>query len=78
MRFLIWREHHIKEKNFVLLLVDDLIATGGTAEASVKLIKSMSAQCIEAAFVINLKGLEGEKRLTPYTQVFSIVEYEGK
>ncbi|MDE7235517.1 adenine phosphoribosyltransferase [Helicobacter japonicus] len=65
-------------ENARVVLVDDLIATGGTAEASVKLIKSMSAQCIEAAFVINLKGLEGEKRLTPYTQVFSIVEYEGK
>ncbi len=66
------------KKGARVVLVDDLIATGGTAEASVKLIESMGAQCVEAAFVINLKGLEGEKRLTPYTKVFSIVEYEGK
>lgn len=66
------------KKDARVVLVDDLIATGGTAEASVKLIKSMGAQCIEAAFVINLKGLEGEKKLAPYTQVFSILEYEGK
>ena len=63
------------KKGARVVLVDDLI---GTAEASVKLIESMGAQCVEAAFVINLKGLEGEKRLTPYTKVFSIVEYEGK
>lgn len=66
------------KKNAKVVLIDDLIATGGTAEASVKLIKSIGAQCVEAAFVINLKGLEGEKKLSPYTQVFSIVEYEGK
>ena len=66
------------KKNAKVVLIDDLIATGGTAEASVKLIKSIGAQCVEAAFVINLKGLEGEKKLAPYTQVFSIVEYEGK
>ncbi len=66
------------KKNARVVLVDDLIATGGTAEASVKLIESMGAQCVEAAFVINLKGLEGEKRLISRTKVFSIVEYEGK
>lgn len=65
-------------ENARVVLVDDLIATGGTAEASVRLIKSMGATCVEAAFVINLKGLEGEKKLMPYTKVFSIVEYEGK
>ena len=65
-------------ENARVVLVDDFIATGGTAEASVRLIKSMGATCVEAAFVINLKGLEGEKKLMPYTKVFSIVEYEGK
>lgn len=65
-------------ENARVVLVDDLIATGGTAEASVRLIKSMGATCVEAAFVINLKGLEGEKKLMPYTKVFSTVEYEGK
>ena len=65
-------------KNPKVVLVDDLIATGGTAEASVKLIKSMGAECVEAAFLINLKGLQGEKKLLSHTKVFSILEYEGK
>lgn len=65
-------------KNPRVVLVDDLIATGGTAEASVKLIESMGAECIEAAFIINLKGLQGEKKLLSHTKVFSILEYEGK
>lgn len=67
-----------KKNSTRVVLVDDLIATGGTAEASVKLIESMGAKCVEAAFIINLKGLEGEKRIAPYTKIFSIVEYEGK
>lgn len=65
-------------KNPKVVLVDDLIATGGTAEASVKLIESMGAECVEAAFLINLKGLQGEKKLLSHTKVFSILEYEGK
>lgn len=65
-------------KHAKVVLVDDLIATGGTAEASVKLIKSLGGECIEAAFIINLKGLNGEAKLTPHTKVFSILEYEGK
>ncbi|MCX2717407.1 adenine phosphoribosyltransferase [Helicobacter sp. MIT 21-1697] len=66
------------KKNAKVVLIDDLIATGGTALASIKLIESAGAKCVEAAFVINLKGLEGESRLLSHTKVFSIVEYEGK
>lgn len=61
-----------------VVLVDDLIATGGTAEASVKLIESMGGVCVEAAFIINLKGLQGEKKLAAHTKIFSVLEYEGK
>lgn len=66
------------KKGARVILIDDLIATGGTAEASVKLIESMGGVCVEAAFVINLKGLQGEKKLLSHTKVFSIIEYEGK
>lgn len=66
------------KKGARVVLLDDLIATGGTACASVKLIKSLGAECVEAAFIINLKGLEGEKRLAPLTKVYSVLEYEGK
>ncbi|TLD95446.1 adenine phosphoribosyltransferase [Helicobacter jaachi] len=61
-----------------VVLVDDLIATGGTAQASVRLIESIGGECVEAAFIINLKGLQGEKKLLPHTKIFSILEYEGK
>lgn len=66
------------KKDARVVLVDDLIATGGTAQASVKLIESLGGKCVEAAFIINLKGLEGEKKLLPLTKVFSVLEYEGK
>ncbi len=47
----------------VVLLIDDLIATGGTAEAAVKLIKSTGARISKAAFVIDLPDFGGSKKL---------------
>jgi adenine phosphoribosyltransferase len=46
-----------------VLLVDDLLATGGTAEAGIKLIERMGAQVIGCAFVIDLPDLGGRKKL---------------
>jgi adenine phosphoribosyltransferase len=46
-----------------VLLVDDLIATGGTAQASCKLIESVGAHVVECAFVIDLPDLGGRRRL---------------
>lgn len=59
-----------------VLLIDDLIATGGTAKASVELIKQTSANCVEACFLINLKTLGGEKELLKLTNVYSVLEVE--
>lgn len=50
-------------KGDVVLLVDDLIATGGTAEAAVKLLRSTGATVKDAAFVIDLPELGGSKKL---------------
>ncbi len=47
-----------------LILVDDLIATGGTAEAAVKLLRQLGAEILGACFVIDLPELGGSKRLT--------------
>lgn len=47
-----------------VVLVDDLLATGGTARASVELIKKAGGECIEACFLIRLLELHGEKNLT--------------
>ena len=61
-----------------VLLADDLIATGGTAEAAVKLIESMGATIVECCFVIDLPDLGGRKRLEKHGhKVFSLCEFEG-
>lgn len=61
-----------------VLLVDDLIATGGTAEAAVKLIESMGGKVIECCFVIDLPDLGGRSRLEKHGQkVFALCEFEG-
>ncbi len=61
-----------------VLLVDDLIATGGTAEAACKLIESMGGKIVECCFVIDLPDLGGRKRLEKNGQkVFALCEFEG-
>ncbi len=61
-----------------VLLVDDLIATGGTAEAACKLIESMGGKIVECCFVIDLPDLGGRARLEKHGQkVFSLCEFEG-
>lgn len=61
-----------------VLLVDDLIATGGTAEAACKLIASMGGQIVECCFVIDLPDLGGRARLEKNGhKVFSLCEFEG-
>ncbi|MDO8931967.1 MAG: phosphoribosyltransferase family protein, partial [Rhodocyclaceae bacterium] len=61
-----------------VLLVDDLIATGGTAEAAVKLIESVGGKIVECCFVIDLPDLGGHKRLEKMGQkVFALCEFEG-
>jgi adenine phosphoribosyltransferase len=57
-----------------VLLIDDLIATGGTAKASVELINQTNAVCVEACFLIDLKDLGGSKNLRPLTKIYSILE----
>jgi len=64
-----------KEKPKVLL-IDDLIATGGTAKAAVTLINKAGAECVEACFVINLKFLNGDKDIKKITPVYSVLEIE--
>lgn len=61
-----------------VLLVDDLIATGGTAEAAVTLIQKLSGVVMGCAFVIDLPDLGGSQRLTQGGfKPFSLCEFEG-
>jgi adenine phosphoribosyltransferase len=62
-----------------VLLVDDLIATGGTADAALRLIRKMGGKVLECVFIIDLPDLGGRKRLEQqgYT-VHTLVEFEGE
>ena len=58
-----------------VLVIDDLLATGGTARAAVELVKRLQGEVVECAFVIELAFLGGRERLHPY-EVFSLVSYK--
>lgn len=60
-----------------VVIIDDLIATGGTVEAAVKLAESLGAEVVKIAFVMELAGLKGRERLEGY-DVESVITYEGK
>lgn len=60
-----------------VLIVDDLIATGGTTEAMVKLIELLGGEVVGIVVLIELAGLEGRKRLAKY-RLESAICYEGK
>jgi len=61
-----------------ILLVDDLIATGGTAEATIKLIQQAGGEVVGCSFVIDLPDLGGRKLLESMgLKVLTLCEYEG-
>ena len=60
-----------------VVIVDDLIATGGSAEAAAKLVEKLGGQVVRMAFVMELAGLEGRKKLDGY-DVESLIVYPGK
>ena len=67
----------IKEGERVLI-VDDLIATGGTVEAAVKLVQKMKGEVLECCFIIDLPDIGGSRKLESMGQnVFSLCEFEG-
>ena len=67
----------IKEGEKVLI-VDDLIATGGTVEAAVKLVQRMKGEVLECCFIIDLPDIGGSRKLELMGQnVFSLCEFEG-
>ena len=61
-----------------VLIIDDLLATGGTVEATVKLVQRLGGEVKHAAFVINLPELGGEKRLRDLgIDCYTLVNFEG-
>jgi adenine phosphoribosyltransferase len=62
-----------------VLIVDDLIATGGTAEAAIKLIRSAGGEVVGCSFVIDLPDMGGAKKLEGHgVKVASLVAFEGE
>ena len=59
------------------VLVDDLIATGGTMEAAARLVESLGGEVAKIVFVMELAGLKGREKLKKY-DVASFIRYEGK
>ncbi|WP_457745653.1 adenine phosphoribosyltransferase [Sulfurimonas sp.] len=63
-----------EQKGAKVLIIDDLIATGGTANAAAELVNQTGAECIECCFIIGLSFLEGIKKLEEKTKVYSLIE----
>ena len=59
-----------------MLIVDDLLATGGTAAACAQLARSLGAEIVGLAFVVELLFLNGRKKLEGYP-VLSLLQYES-
>lgn len=60
-----------------VVIVDDLIATGGTIEAIIKMVEELGGEVVANCFLMELKGLKGRERLNGY-RVESVIQYEGK
>lgn len=60
-----------------VVIVDDLIATGGTTEAIIKLVEQLGGEVVKIVFLIELEGLKGRDKLKNY-DVDAVIKYEGK
>ena len=60
-----------------VVLVDDLVATGGTIEAAIKLVGELGGEVVKVVFLMELAGLKGRERLKGY-EVESVLCYDGK
>ena len=60
-----------------VVLVDDLVATGGTIEAAIKLVEELGGEVVKVVFLMELAGLKGRERLKGYEVEF-VLCYDGK
>ena len=60
-----------------VVIIDDLIATGGTVEAAARLIDKLGGEVVKMVFLMELKGLNGREKLAEYN-VASVIAYDGK
>ena len=64
------------KKGQKVVIIDDLIATGGTTEAIIKLVEREGGEVVKVGFVMELEGLKGKEKLKGY-DVFSLISYPG-
>ena len=60
-----------------VLVVDDLIATGGTIYAATELVKQLGGEIVECAFIVELPDLNGREKIKDYN-IFTLTEFEGE
>ena len=60
-----------------VVIIDDLIATGGSVEAAIKLVEELGGEVVKVVFLMELAGLKGRERLKGYN-VASVICYDGK
>jgi adenine phosphoribosyltransferase len=65
------------KKGQKVLIVDDLIATGGTIGAAIKLVEKLGGKVVECCFVVELPELKGREKLQGYS-IFNLVDFEGE
>ena len=62
-----------------VLIIDDLLATSGTARAAIDLVKKLDGNVVECAFIVELVDLKGREKIeSKNVPVFSLVEFEGE
>ena len=60
-----------------VIIIDDLMATGGTIAAAVNLVEKLGGEIVECAFVVELPDLKGRAKIGD-RNIFSIIEFEGE
>ena len=65
------------KKGQKVVIIDDLIATGGTIEAIIQLVEQLGGEVVKIVFLMELKGLNGREKLKGY-DVASVIQYDGK
>ena len=63
------------EKGQRVVLLDDLLATGGTARGAIQLLEKIGATVAGTGFIVELGFLEGRKRLSTQSEIFSVINY---
>ena len=65
------------QKGEKVVLLDDLIATGGTMKAAAELVEELGGEVVKVVFLMELAGLKGREKLAGY-DVASVIKYDGK